>query len=161
MQDSRPLYYVATMIPKDAEDNLRIRMHQQEREGWGFETVEVSGSFANALKDCDPKGVFLLDSVTALLENEMFPPDGSMNLTAHEHLAEELVAAVQNLHNIVIVSDYIYSDALRYGDTVEAYKKNLAYIDRRLAEVCDVVLEGCSGQVLVHKGEELFRGLPS
>ena len=35
-----PLYYLATMIPVDAEDRARISRHLSEREGWGFETIE-------------------------------------------------------------------------------------------------------------------------
>ena len=34
-----PLYYIATMIPRDEEDQARIRRHLQERAGWGFTTV--------------------------------------------------------------------------------------------------------------------------
>ena len=30
------LYYVATMIPHDEEDEARIARHIREREGWGF-----------------------------------------------------------------------------------------------------------------------------
>ena len=35
-----PMYYVATMIPHDAEDDARIARHLREREGWGFFTLE-------------------------------------------------------------------------------------------------------------------------
>jgi adenosylcobinamide kinase/adenosylcobinamide-phosphate guanylyltransferase len=34
-----PLYYLATMKPKDSEDNQRVLRHQQDREGWGFITL--------------------------------------------------------------------------------------------------------------------------
>lgn len=30
-----PLYYIATMIPHDEEDRIRIRRHLSERDGWG------------------------------------------------------------------------------------------------------------------------------
>ncbi len=36
----RPLYYVATMEPHDEEDDARIARHRQERDGWGFTTLE-------------------------------------------------------------------------------------------------------------------------
>ena len=39
-QQGLPLYYVATMEPRDEEDRLRIARHLKEREGWGFVTVE-------------------------------------------------------------------------------------------------------------------------
>ena len=34
------LFYVATMTPCDDEDHARILRHRQEREGWGFLTLE-------------------------------------------------------------------------------------------------------------------------
>ena len=70
----KPLYYIATMIPHDEEDHARIRRHLAEREGWGFETLEQGMGLTALLKrdDVDLDGVFLLDSVTAIMENEMF-----------------------------------------------------------------------------------------
>lgn len=38
----------------------------------------------------DAGGVFLLDSVTALLANEMFPPDGPPDLCAGERVKADL-----------------------------------------------------------------------
>ena len=35
------LYYVATMISTGAEDDDRIRRHIADRDGMGFETVEI------------------------------------------------------------------------------------------------------------------------
>ena len=69
-----PLYYLATMIPADDEDRARIKRHLAERDGWGFTTIEQGRNICGALEKADPEGVFLLDSVTALLSNEMFLP---------------------------------------------------------------------------------------
>ena len=74
-----PRYYLATMIPHDAEDDARIARHRAERAGWGCETVECGVNILAALEKTDPAGVFLLDSVTALLSNEMFRADGTMD----------------------------------------------------------------------------------
>ena len=71
-----PLYYLATMISTGAEDDARIARHLKEREGWGFETIECGKHILNALEHADANGSFLLDSVTALLANEMFDPAG-------------------------------------------------------------------------------------
>ena len=67
MQPGRTHYYLATMIPHDAEDDARIARHRAERAGWGFETVECGTHILAALEKTDPAGVFLLDSVTALV----------------------------------------------------------------------------------------------
>ena len=96
-EKSLPLYYLATMIPTDDEDRARIRRHLSEREGWGFDTIEQGRNICEALigstlsgEKVSPGGVFLLDSVTALLSNEMFLPEGTVVLDAAEKLAAEL-----------------------------------------------------------------------
>lgn len=151
---SRPehLYYLATMIPHDEEDRLRIARHVQSRAGLGFQTVECGLGLEKTLEKADPAGSYLLDSVTALLSNEMFRPDGSVDLSAPERVAGELTTLCR-LKHIVFVSDYIYSDALIYGDLTEEYRRGLAYIDRCLAAACDTVAEVSFGGRLIYKGE--------
>jgi len=146
-----PLYYIATMIPHDNEDDERILRHQMERDGWGFETLECGRDILTCLEKADPNGSFLLDSVTALLSNEMFAPDG-IHMDAHIKIADELEAFVRKAPNTVLVSDYIYSDAIIYDELSEAYRAALAYIDHRLARCCDTVLEVVNSQIICHKG---------
>ena len=52
----------------------------------------------------------------------------------------------------MLVSDYIYSDALRYDEVTETYRRGLAAIDRKIAAISDVVLEMSGGNLIVHKG---------
>ena len=148
-----PLYYAATMIPHDEEDRARIARHVESRAGLGFQTVECGLSLEKGLQDADPEGSYLLDSVTALLSNEMFRPDGSVDLAAPARVAWELTALAGRLRHIVFVSDYIYSDALAYGELTEAYRRGLAHIDRTLAAACDTVAEVSFGGRIVYKGE--------
>ena len=149
-----PRYYIATMIPVDEEDRERIRRHIADREGLGFETVEQGRDILRCLSQVDKNASFLLDSVTALLMNELFlPPDYRLNPDAGDKCARELVEFAQSVKNIVLVSDYIYSDALRYDEITETYRKALASIDRQLAAVSDVVLELSAGNIMVHKGD--------
>ena len=149
-----PRYYIATMIPVDEEDRERIRRHIADRDGLGFETVEWGRDILGCLPRVDKQGSFLLDSVTALLMNELFvPPDYHMNPQAGEKCARELVQFAQSVDNIVLVSDYIYSDANRYDAVTETYRQALAGIDRKLAAIGDVVLELAGGSVIVHKGD--------
>ena len=100
----------------------------------------------------------MLDSVTALLQNAMFPVEKNyeMDLQAAENCAMGVVTFAKSVRNAVIVSDYIYSDAQRYDETTESYRRCLARIDRLLAQVCDTVVEVSAGQLIFHKG-----GLPA
>ena len=147
-----PLYYIATMIPHDEEDRARIRRHVAQRAGMGFITLEQGTNVLGCLDKADPEGAFLLDSVTALLSNEMFLPDGSFDPEAGERLAKELRELACRAKNIVFVSDFIYSDAGRYDSFTDAYRRALATCDRALAEVCDTVVEVFATNPVVYKG---------
>ena len=151
-------YYIATMIPADQEDQDRIARHIADRDGLGFETVECGRNILSVLEHVDKNATFLLDSATALLLNELFPDpiSGEMDVPAAEACALDLVTFAKSVRNIVLVSDYIYSDAARYDAATETYRKCLADIDRGLAEVSDTVLEVSGGNVFVHKGDLLI-----
>ena len=157
-ESNLPLYYLATMIPRDEEDDARIRRHLSEREGWGFDTIEQGEHICEALRTktvsgepVDPNGVFLLDSVTALLSNEMFREDGTIDFAAPKRLAEELTNFAQETGNTVFVSDYIYSDSFAFDDFTEPYRQGLALLDRTLAKLCDQVVEVTYGFKYLYK----------
>lgn len=157
-----PLYYIATMIPMDEEDERRIERHIADRAGWGFETIECGRDILRVLDVASPDGTFLLDSVTALLANEMFPPDGQTDRAAPARVADQLERLLGCVRHAVLVSDYIYGDAAIWDGDTGAYIAGLAYIDRHIAAVSDAVLEICAGQCICHKGANKLAesGLP-
>lgn len=149
------LYYVATMISTGVEDDERIRRHIEDREGMGFETVECFRNIMDCLNTTDKDGVFLVDSVTALIQNALFPIEKNyeMDLSAADRCADELVRFAKTVRHAVFVSDYIYSNDEGYSESTEMYRKCLADIDRRLAKLCDTVIEVSAGQLIIHKGD--------
>ncbi|MCL2151110.1 MAG: bifunctional adenosylcobinamide kinase/adenosylcobinamide-phosphate guanylyltransferase [Coriobacteriia bacterium] len=151
-----PLYYVATMAATDSEDEARIRRHRAERTGLGFTTVEAATDILRQTAGLDPAGTYLLDSLTALLANEMFQRDGSIRPDSPRQVAQDLSQLLEAVENIIFVSDYIYSDAAIYDELTEAYRKGLAFIDRQLAERCDCVVETCAGNRIIHKGASIL-----
>lgn len=160
----KPLYYLATMLPADDEDLRRIQRHLSEREGWGFDTIERGRDICGCLKAgsktlsgnlIDTGGVFLLDSVTALLSNEMFLNDGTFIPDAPYKVAEDLVKFCRLTGNTVMVSDYIYQDAFPYETLTEDYRRGLAYIDKTLAKVCRQVTEVSYG--FIHNYKEVYK----
>lgn len=146
-EQGQPLYYIATMSAVDGEDEERIIRHQKEREGWGFTTIEQPTKIENILQSCDINGSFLFDSLTALLANEMFYSTG-VDSKACERISNGLVQVLQKVKNIVIVSDYIYSDAFLYDGITEEYRKALAELDKLAAKNCDIVLEAAYTTIL-------------
>lgn len=146
-----PLYYVATMIPHDEEDEVRIRRHVAARDGKGFITIEQGREILHSLDEADPEGTFLLDSVTALCSNEMFH-DGIVDEQACIRVAEELRSFAEHVKNVIFVSDFIFSDGGEYDAYTEAYRRGLALCDRTLAAVCDTAVEVCIGHYTLYKG---------
>jgi len=142
-ESGRPLYYIATMIPGDEEDRVRIARHIEARDGWGFQTLEQGTDLCRCLDQpgVDPRGAFLMDSVTALLSNEMFRADGTYDAGAADRVADDLVEFASRTGSTVFVSDYIYSDARVFDEYTQHYRRSLALCDRRLAAVCDRVIE--------------------
>lgn len=147
-----PLYYLATMIPHDGEDEARIRRHVASRAGKGFQTIEQGRNILGCLEGVEPGGAYLLDAVTSLLSNEMFH-DEIVDMEAGERTAQELALLTEKVENIVFVSDYIYSDDTQYDEYTETYRKGLALCDRTLAALCDTVVEVCTGHYIVYKGK--------
>ena len=153
------LYYLATMIPKDNEDIKRIDVHRAARSDGGYETIEIPLDMAKVLDDCDKDASFLFDSLTALLENEMFGRKSGFSEGAGIKVSDEVCGLLGETENMVIVSDYIGGDTGRYDEWTELFRKELASIERRIAEMCDVVIESVYGSMIFHKGGE--KALPN
>ena len=145
-------YYVATMIAGDDEDRARILKHIKDRDGLGFQTLEIGRDIADCLAADAADATFLIDSVTALLANEMFH-DNQVDNAALERCREELLQVLAHSANTVIVSDYLFSDAVRFDDITEQYRRALGVLHCALANACDTVAELCADTVMIHKGE--------
>ncbi len=147
-------YYVATMIPYDDEDRRRIALHIEERAEKGFETLEIPRDIGSAAGLGGADGTYLVDSVTALLLNEMYPGsfDAEADPAAAERCRNGLLRLAREAENAVFVSDWLYSDAARYDAFTENYRRDLASIDRALAEVSDTVIEMAAGIPVCRKG---------
>lgn len=167
-----PLYYVATMEPTDKEDENRIKRHVQDRAGWGFTTIEeprrlgeiferdiITGEDSNAKlgkgtarsENVDERGVFLVDSLTALLGNNMFNSNGDMNLDCFDDVCDDIYRFSMKASNIVLVSDAIGCDGMKFDDVTEAYRRALARLEREIASYYDRVTEVSVGQIIEWK----------
>jgi adenosylcobinamide kinase/adenosylcobinamide-phosphate guanylyltransferase len=138
-----PLYYVAAMIPHDEEDRRRIARHIENRAGMGFETIEKGRRITEILKTCSTCGVFLIDSVTALLQNEMFAGEVP-DLSAKRRVEDDLLKFAGMTGRAIFVSDSIncgLSEQYVEGDFTEYYCRALAQTERALARICGSVTE--------------------
>ncbi|WP_317366796.1 bifunctional adenosylcobinamide kinase/adenosylcobinamide-phosphate guanylyltransferase [uncultured Tyzzerella sp.] len=152
-EDNKPFYYIATMSPLDEEDKKRIIKHKKDREHLFFETIEIPTNIREIEKKCNLEGTFLIDSMTALLANEMFINNEVID-DAYKNIINDLLYIIPKMKNVIIVSDYIFSDSIKYDSITNKYKKGLAFIDRRCAKISDILIEVCYNNIIVHKGRE-------
>ena len=152
------LFYIATMNPRDDEDLNRIKRHIAERDGCGFETIEQPKHINECMGQLTGKDTILIDSLTTLLANEMFAVN-EINTEAYLSISEQLEQLCNAVCNAVIVSDFIFSNAIIYEPLTQSYLRGLSVINRNIAMNCDIVIEMNNSNCICHKGKDLFGAL--
>ena len=116
-------YYIATMIPYGEEGKKRVERHKKLREGKDFYTIEQTMHISGALEKIkNPRNsTVLIECMSNLVANEMFEPGG-------------------NTQSIIVTND-IFSDGCIYDESTREYIRQLAYINRQLAQDADIVEE--------------------
>lgn len=147
--------YIATMIAQDPESRKRIERHRQQRAGHGFQTLERGTDLAGAV-GADPSGTqipkranALLEDLSNLLANEMFSPEGG----GPDAVRKGLRLLSEQCGNLTVVSNEIFSDGVEYEGEMLAYLRNLARLNRELANEADLVVEVVCGMPNVLKGK--------
>ena len=139
-------YYIATMIPKTADNCDRIEKHKNQRESLSFTTLELPYSLSEAIIEED--SAVLLEDVSNLLANNIFDKgvgcdkvlEDILNLTAKC----SLVVAVTISH--LVSSDYEGETAM-YIDSLNKINEEL-----RNRSCISVIME--NGKAVYEKGEE-------
>lgn len=149
------LYYLATMKPYDLEDLKRIENHLKSREKYDFKTIEKHRNLNEIFHKLSKKDTVLLDSLTSLVTNEMFVGK-EFNESVHSNILEDIKMLGTKVFNLVIVSDYVFSDGIKYDSYTESFKRELGKINCELASFSDVVIEASFGNLIFHKGEEVL-----
>ena len=120
-------FYIATMTARDPESLRRIAKHRLARAGYEFQTLEWGLDLAGKLASGTgvPAGAnVLLEDLSNLLANEMFRPEGGG----------------------------LRADGVRYDEMTDRYLRNLALLNRELAQEADLVTEIVCGLPNVLKG---------
>ncbi len=145
-----PLVYVATMEPYGEEAKKRIERHRRMRASKGFFTLECYRNLKelniNSCKDPmeRPKfGGVLLECMSNLVANELYLPDGSMR--DEDGVMEEILLGVDKLRrqtdHLVIVTNELTADGIRYSKETKIYQKLLGRINQYLSGQADQVTE--------------------
>ncbi len=140
-----PRYYIATMIPYGAEGIERIEKHSRQREGMGFQTLELSYSVGDA--PVSPDATVLLEDGSNLLANQIFARGGSVEVVLSDILALE-----SRCRRLIVVS-IIGLDLARYVGDTRAYIESLDRLNAALFERAENVVELIDGSAMPRKGE--------
>ena len=150
-----PRYYLATMLPMDGEDEARIASHLARRAGMGFKTLEEGYSLLAALEATHGRGVFLVDSLTALYTNLLFPKEKGYSLDPEgsARFREEVLAFCERVRDAVFVGDDVFTDGMRFARETELFREGYGSLLCALAARCDTVVEVRSSLGVCRKGE--------
>ena len=149
---SGKLYYIATMKPYDLEDLKRIENHLREREGYGFNTIEETLNMSKVSSLIKEEDTVLIDSITSLVTNYMFRGK-EFYKDVSDDILSGILEIINNSKNVVIVSDYLFSDSIQYDCYTENFRKEIGVVNRKLAKIADTVVECSYGNIIYHKGK--------
>ena len=143
------LYYVATMQVYDEEGQKKVERHQKMRAGKGFLTIEQPKVAAERV----PAGkIVLLECMSNLVANEMFSEENLsavMDEAKVKQLSHEIISGVTALQDscdiLIIVTNQIFEDGIRYDASTMAYIRLLGDINRQIAERAEQVIEVVAG----------------
>lgn len=150
------LYYLATMKVWDDECRKRIEKHRIQREGKGFETVEVPVNLHECVTLLEPSQTVLLECMSNLLANEQFGGDTD---TPADKITEGLKLLFERTDSAVVVSNEIFTDGPFRDIHMKEYADNLGKINCWIAERSDIVVEVSAGIPVVYRGSNILSGL--
>ena len=158
------LWYLATMRIWDDEGRKRVERHRRMRAAKGFETIErytgletlelrekfeepnPAGLDAERKTDslkhwesCQvaQKSVLLLECMSNLVLNEFYDQENG----AEERILQGIKRLQKQCHDLIIVTNEIFSDGVTYDSESERYIELLGRINRELGQMADSVTE--------------------
>ena len=164
-------YYVATMQVYDDEGRRKVERHRKLRDGKGFVTMEAPvdiGAAAEHIKSDvaarqnqqgartaemlqaapTAKTAVLLECVTNLVANEMFPP-GTNGGIEESVVVSRIKSGLEKLFScaddIIIVSGNVFEDGAEYAESTLAYMRALGAVNAFIASKSDEVYEVIAG----------------
>ena len=152
-----PLYYIADMFPYGKETEEKIENHRRMRAGKGFHTLEWYQDLEGKLAEKAPSDLsgacVLLECVSNLTANEMYM-DGGAGENTVKAVVNGICLLKRKCRHLVVVTNEVFSESVPDFPEMTVYKKNLAQINRALAEMADRMTEVIYGIPVYAKGEQ-------
>ena len=169
-------YYIATMQVFDDEGQRKIDRHRRLRAGKGFITIEQPRDIKKAVEKLQSENCLktgrsaLLECMSNLVANEMFPPVDVSGMQAAEAKKEtlddpenmkdydtaqisrvskkvlkEVSILSENVAELVIVTNNGFEDGVSYDQSTMNYIKAMGIVNRGLAAIAERVVEVVAG----------------
>lgn len=169
-------YYIATMHVFDDEGQRKIDRHRRLRAGKGFITIEQPRDIKKAVEKLQSENCLktgrsaLLECMSNLVANEMFPPVDVSGMQAAEAKKEtlddpenmkdydtaqisrvskkvlkEVSILSENVAELVIVTNNVFEDGVSYDQSTMNYIKAMGIVNRGLAAMAERVVEVVAG----------------
>ncbi len=169
-------YYIATMQIFDDEGQRKIDRHRRLRAGKGFITIEQPRDIQNAVSKLQSESSLktgrsaLLECMSNLVANEMFPPADASGMQAAEaekealddpenmkdyetaqisrvskKVLKEVSILSENVAELVIVTNNVFEDGVSYDESTMNYIKAMGIVNRGLAAMAERVVEVVAG----------------
>lgn len=169
-------YYIATMQVFDDEGQRKIDRHRRLRAGKGFITIEQPRDIQNAVSKLQSENCLktgrsaLLECMSNLVANEMFPPadasgiqateaekealDDTENMKDYENtqirrvskkVLKEVSILSENVAELVIVTNNVFEDGVSYDESTMNYIKAMGIVNRGLSAMAERVVEVVAG----------------
>ena len=169
-------YYIATMQVFDDEGHRKIDRHRRLRAGKGFITIEQPRDIKKAVEKLQSENCLktgrsaLLECMSNLVANEMFPPVDASSIQAAEaekealdapenmkdyetaqisHVSKKVLKEVsilsENVAELVIVTNNVFEDGVCYDESTMNYIKAMGIVNRGLAAMAERVVEVVAG----------------
>lgn len=169
-------YYIATMQVFDDEGQRKIDRHRRLRAGKGFITIEQPRDIKKAVEKLQSENCLktgrsaLLECMSNLVANEMFPPvdvsgmqaaeakketlDDPENMKDYEtaqirrvskKVLKEVSILSENVAELVIVTNNVFEDGVSYDESTMNYIKAMGIVNRGLAAMAERVVEVVAG----------------
>lgn len=169
-------YYIATMQVFDDEGQRKIDRHRRLRAGKGFITIEQPRDIKKAVEKLQSENCLktgrsaLLECMSNLVANEMFPPvdvsgmqadeaekealDGLENMKDYDtaqisrvskKVLKEVSILSENVAELVIVTNNVFEDGVSYDQSTMNYIKAMGIVNRGLAAMAESVVEVVAG----------------
>lgn len=142
--------YIATMYPYDDECSKRIQKHRYERKDKGFITIERYTDIGGI--DIILFDTVIIECISNLVANEMFMQKNNQKEYISEYIISGIKKIYENVNNMVIISNEVFSDGVLYDSETMEYIKQIGQLNNKISKISDIVIESVVGIPLFLKG---------